>query len=146
MSQNSSTNVSGPAQLVRIIGYILGFSYPILALSGGVRGFYQLFFRADIVNKLGPALSIFAAILYITASFGFVTQRKWAWQLSVGSLIIELIGILTIGTITLINPQAIPHTLWEGFGADYGYFPLFQPVLGLIWLFWPGTLKAYGIR
>ena len=35
---------------------------------------------------------------------------------------------------------------WRHFGADYGYFPFIQPVLGLIWLLHPQTVRAFGIR
>ena len=37
-------------------------------------------------------------------------------------------------------------TVWRHFGEDYGYFPLFQPLLGLVWLFWPLTMENYGVR
>ena len=37
---------------------------------------------------------------------------------------------------------------WANFGADYGYFPLIQPILGLAWLFHRETRAAYelGVR
>ena len=53
---------------------------------------------------------------------------------------------LIVGTWSYIDPALIGSTVWRHFGADYGYFPLFQPLLGLLWLFWPVTLAAYGIR
>ncbi|MCC6627370.1 MAG: hypothetical protein IT340_08220, partial [Chloroflexi bacterium] len=43
------------------------------------------------------------------------------------------------------QPDLIGRTVWRHFGADYGYFPLVQPLLGLIWLLWPETMRAYGI-
>jgi len=151
MNQKSSADSqvdqksSGPAQLIRVIGYILGFSYPILALSAGTRGLYQIFFRDDIPNKLGPALSVVAALVYVTAAFGFLTQRKWAWKMSVASLAFELIGIVIVGSLSFAFTDALTHTAWSRFGIDYGFFPLFQPVLGLVWLFWPETLRTYRI-
>ena len=43
-------------------------------------------------------------------------------------------------------PTLIGRTVWRAFGADYLFFPLFQPLLGLAWLFRDETLQAYGIR
>jgi hypothetical protein len=53
---------------------------------------------------------------------------------------------LLIGTLSLVQPDLIGRTVWTRFGLDYGFFPFFQPILGLVWLFWPETLRAYGIR
>ena len=48
--------------------------------------------------------------------------------------------------MSFIIPEVIGRTVWRHFGEDYGFFPLFQPLLGLIWLLWPLTMAAYGIR
>jgi hypothetical protein len=53
---------------------------------------------------------------------------------------------LLIGAWSIIDPDLIGHTVWRHFGEDYGYFPLFQPIIGLVWLLWPLTMEAYGIR
>lgn len=132
------------ADLITPIGYLLGLSYPVLALSTGVRGVYQLFFRADL-NDLGPALSVLAAGLYLTATTGFFVRKKWAWRLSITMLGIETVFTLAIGTLSFIYPDLIGSTAWRAFGQDYGYFPLFQPLLGLVWLWWPDTRRSYGL-
>ena len=51
-----------------------------------------------------------------------------------------------VGLWSFLDPDFIGRTVWRHFGEDYGYFPLFQPLLGLVWLFWPLTVAAYGIR
>jgi hypothetical protein len=51
-----------------------------------------------------------------------------------------------VGTLSFLYPDLIGRTVWRHFGADYGFFPLFQPLLGLAWLFRNETLRAYGIR
>lgn len=131
--------------LLSTIGYVLGVSYPVLALSTGVRALFQLFFRDDL-PLLPPALSGLAALCYLVATIGFVYRRRWAWYLSIGSLGFETLLTLVVGTLSFIYPELIGRTVWRHFGADYGYFPLFQPILGLVWLLWPETLRAYGIR
>jgi hypothetical protein len=133
------------AELLSAIGYILGISYPVLALSTGVRALYQLFFKSGVIYYLPPALSGIAAICYLVATIGFLYRRRWTWYLSVGMLGFETLMTLVIGTLSFIVPDLIGRTVWRHFGADYGYFPLFQPLFGLVWLFLPETLRSYNL-
>ncbi len=132
--------------LLSAIGYILGVSYPVLALSTGVRAIFQLFFKGNVVNYLAPSLSAVAAACYLVAAVGFLYRRRWTWYLSVIVLAVETLMTLAVGTLSLLYPDLIGRTVWHHFGIDYGFFPLFQPLLGLVWLFWPETLRAYGLR
>ena len=132
--------------LLSTIGYVLGVSYPVLALSTGVRAIFQLFFKQGVTDYLPPTLSAVAATCYLIATIGFLYRRRWTWYLSIVSLGFETIMTLLIGTLSLVYPDMIGHTVWRHFGADYGFFPLFQPILGLIWLLWPETLSNYGLR
>ena len=134
------------ANVVSPAGYVLAVSYPILALSTGVRAIYQLFFKADVVNYVPVYLSALAALCYLTATIGFAYRRRWSWWLSVGALGFETAMTLIVGTLSFTHPDLIGSTVWRHFGEDYGYFPLFQPLLGLIWLFWPLTMENYGVR
>lgn len=134
------------AILLDAFGRILAVSYPILALSTGVRALYQLLFKAGVTDYLPPALSALAACLYLLATIGFVYRRAWAWRLSVAVLALETVLTLLVGGLSLVYPALVGATVWRHFGADYGYFPLFQPLLGLAWLLWPETLRRYGIR
>ena len=132
-------------RVLNTIGYILGISYPLLALSTGARGVYQLFFKEGVTNKLAPALTTFSAALYIVAAIGFFKRTRTAWRVSVSALTIETIGVLVIGTLSITHPDLIGHTAWSKFGLDYGFFPLIQPLLGLAWLLWRPTRQEYGI-
>ncbi|MGH2543651.1 MAG: hypothetical protein ACRDIB_12670 [Ardenticatenaceae bacterium] len=134
------------SDFAKISGRILAVSYPVLALSTGVRAIYQLFFKEGVTYLLPPALSAAAAIFYLLATVGFVYRRGWAWRLSVAVLGFEMLMVLLVGALSLIYPDVIGRTVWRHFGADYGFFPLFQPLLGLAWLFRHETLRAYGIR
>lgn len=134
------------ANVVSPAGYVLAVSYPILALSTGVRAIYQLFFKSDVDNYLPVYLSALVALLYLIATLGFAYRRRWTWWLSVAALGFETLMTLIIGVWSFVDPDLIGRTVWRHFGEDYGYFPLFQPLFGLVWLFWPLTMVAYGIR
>ncbi len=137
---------SGLSQFVSTAGYVLGISYPLLALSTGARAFYQLFFKAGVTNYLGPSLSAVAAAVYVMAAVGFMRREKWAWWMSVCALSFETVMVILVGMLSFVIPEVIGHTAWGHFGADYGFFPFAQPILGLTWLFWPETMRAYRIR
>jgi hypothetical protein len=124
-------------------GTILAISYPVLALSTGVRAIYQIY-RAEPENS--PWLTLLAAALYLAATVGFVKRQGWAWKLSVGTLGFETLLTLIVGTLSVVAPDVFGRNVWQYFGRDYGYFPLFQPLLGIAWLFHPATLRLYGRR
>jgi hypothetical protein len=127
-------------------GTILAISYPVLALSTGMRSIYQLLFKEGVTDYLPPALSGVAAFCYLLAAIGFTYRVKWGWKLSVSVLAFETFMTLVVGTLSFTHPELIGRTVWRHFGADYGYFPLVQPLIGLVWLFWPATVRAYGIH
>lgn len=134
---------SQAADLLTAIGAILGVSYPVLALSTGVRAVYQAVQRPDL-PWLPVALSGLAALCYLIAALAFFMRRRWAWRLGLASLAVETGLTLVVGALSYIIPEVIGRTVWRHFGADYGYFPLFQPLLGLAWLVWPETLRRFG--
>lgn len=129
--------------LIRAIGQILAVSYPVLALSAGVRAIYQLFFKPGVADKFPPALSAAAALLYLLATVGFLIRKPWTWWLTVGILALETAGVLVVGTLSVLEPGIIGRTVWHDYGVDYGFLPLIQPVLGLIWLLWPENRRAF---
>jgi len=137
---------NGLSGFISAAGVILAVSYPVLALSTGVRALYQLFLKEGVTNYLPVYLSAVAAVCYLLATVGFAVRRRWAWKLSVGVLAFESLMTLLIGTLSFIVPEVIGSTVWRHFGADYGFFPLVQPLLGLAWLFHPETLRVYEIN
>lgn len=146
MAQKVTTPENGLSGFIKAAGSILAVSYPVLALSTGVRSIYQGFFKEGVTNYLAVGLSGLAALCYLLATVGFVYRNKRAWQISVSVLAFETVLTLFVGTLSFIYPELIGSTVWRHFGADYGYFPLIQPLLGLAWLFHKETLLAYGIR
>ncbi len=143
---DAAPDEGGLSGFIAAAGVILAISYPVLAISTGFRAVYQLFFKEGVTNYLAPALTAVAALLYLIATVGFAIREKWAWRVSVVALVLELALVLLVGTLSFFYPDVIGRTVWRHYGADYAFFPLIQPILGLLWLFHPKTLAAYGIR
>jgi hypothetical protein len=50
-------------------------------------------------------------------------------------LAVELVFVLSVGFAGLIGPTLFPQkTVWTTFGIGYAFFPLFMPIIGLIYL------------
>lgn len=126
-------------------GFVLGISYPVLAISTFFRAAYQLFLKEGVTNYVGPSLTAVASICYMLATFGFFVRQRWAWWLSATVLGFELFMAVLIGSLSFLYPETIGSTVWRHFGQDYGFFPLIQPILGLAWLLHPATRAAYDI-
>ena len=161
----------GLSGLIAAAGVILALSYPVLALSTGVRAIFQIV-EGDPTNS--PWLTLLAATFYTIATIGFVKQprpspkgkkgaqkrpstfflsRWWqalqpaqAWRISIAILILETALTLIVGTVSYVAPDLLGRNVWQYFGKDYGYFPLIQPLLGVAWLLHPKTLANYGVK
>ena len=144
--QPSSREEATLSTFASTTGKILGISYPVLAISTGARALYQLLLKEGVTDYLPPALTAVAAVVYLVATVGFTIQKRWAWWVSLVALAFETVMVLIVGALSLIIPDVIGSTAWGRFGADYAFFPLIQPVLGLIWLLQAETMRAYQIR
>lgn len=133
------------SDLVSAFGYILAVSYPVLALSTGTRAVYQLFFKEGVTDYLPAIMSGVAALCYLIATIGFAYRRRWSWWLSLSVLGFETAMTLIVGVWSYVDPDLFGRTVWRHFGEDYGYFPFFQPLIGLVWLLWPTTREMYGV-
>jgi cytochrome bd-type quinol oxidase subunit 2 len=108
--------------------------YGVFALAATARASVQLATRFAEA-PVAYLLSALAGVIYIVATFtlarGGRTSRKVAWA----AIMLELVGVLTVGTISLAEPEAFPRaTVWSAYGIGYGFVPLVLPVLGLLWL------------
>ncbi|WP_431910275.1 hypothetical protein [Nonomuraea jabiensis] len=105
--------------------------YGLFSLAAGARAAVQ------IVSKFGQAplaysLSALAAVVYIALT---VALWRGARRLALVGLGIELVGVLVIGTLSLLDPAAFPdETVWSAYGKGYGFIPLVLPVVGLYWV------------
>ncbi len=115
-------------------GRALLLVYGVFALSASVRAGYQL------VTKFSDApaaylLSAFAAAIYVVAAVALAKGGETARRIALVACAIELVGVVTVGTISYVRPADFPDaTVWSHFGQGYGFVPLVLPILGLIWL------------
>ena len=116
--------------------------YAIFALAATARAVVQIATVFDTA-PLAYLLSLLSGLVYLAAMTGLLSTRRWSRPLAWTACGIELIGVLTIGVASLIDPAAFPHdTVWSRFGSGYGYFPVLLPVLGLMWLRYSRDLPA----
>ena len=112
-------------------GRVLVFVYGVFAVAATGRSTLQLATQASEA-PVPYALSAFAAVVYLVATYALATGRR---TLALGAVGIELAGVLLVGVTSLLLPQEYPDaTVWSDFGAGYGFVPLVLPVAGLWWL------------
>jgi hypothetical protein len=115
-------------------GRVLVFLYGLFAVAAGARAGVQIGTKFDEA-PLAYVLSAFAAAIYLVATVGFVRGGRGGRRLAIGCLLIELVGVLTVGFLSLFDETAFPdETVWSAFGRGYGFIPLALPILGLLWL------------
>ena len=108
--------------------------YGLFALAATARGVTQLVTRYSEA-PLAYALSLVAGIVYVVATLTLARGSAASWRVALVAVMVELVGVLAVGTLSLADPAAFPRaTVWSGYGSGYGFVPLVLPVLGLLWL------------
>ncbi|WP_246081895.1 hypothetical protein [Nocardioides litoris] len=115
-------------------GRVLVFGYGLFAVAATGRSLVQL--GADPGRApFAYSLSVVAAVLYLVATTCLLAGSRRAWTIALAACSVELVGVLSIGTLSYVETQWFPdRTVWSHFGQGYGYLPLVLPVLGLAWL------------
>lgn len=122
------------------VGRVLVAVYAILAIAALGRSIFQIIDRFDEA----PAaflLSLLAGVVYAVATIALAARwRRVAWA----TISFELLGVLVVGTITVLAPDLLglhsndpfgrTATVWSSYGAGYLCVPLALPILGLLWL------------
>ncbi|GAA2178064.1 membrane protein [Arthrobacter parietis] len=116
-------------------GRLLIAVYGVFALAATARAAFQIATKFSEA-PLAYTLTAFAALVYVFATVSLSRSgRRW-YRLSVAAVGIELVGVLTIGTLSVVDPVLFPaDTVWSVYGRGYGFVPLILPVLGLWWLY-----------
>lgn len=112
-------------------GRVLLVVYVVFAISAGARALYQIAVQFERAPE-AYLLSAFAAAVYLVAA---VALGRGARRVALVAVVVELVGVLGIGTLSLLRPQDFPDpTVWSDFGIGYGFVPVVLPILGLLWI------------
>lgn len=109
--------------------------YAILSVAALGRSGYQIatkFSEAPVAYSL----SAFSAAVYVVATVALIRSSR-AWTI-VGwvTLVIEFVGVLLVGTLSLMDSALFPHdTVWSVYGRGYLFIPLILPLVGMVYLF-----------
>lgn len=123
-----------PRRSISGIGRVLVVVYGILALGATGRSFVQIAERFGDA-PLAYSLSALAAVVYIVATIALIRSGSGWYRVAWLTIGFELLGVLTIGTLSVLEPQLFPEaTVWSYFGAGYLFIPLVLPPLGMWWL------------
>jgi hypothetical protein len=123
-----------PRRSISGVGRVLVVVYGILALGATGRSFVQIAERFDEA-PLAYSLSALAALVYIVATIALIRSGSGWYRIAWATISFELLGVLTIGTLSIVEPQWFPEaTVWSYFGAGYLFIPLVLPPLGMWWL------------
>ncbi len=115
-------------------GRVLAVVYAFFALAAGARAGWQIATRFEEAPT-AYALSALAAAIYLVAAIGLARPGTGSYTLAMVCCTIELVGVLAVGTVSVLLPEAFPRaTVWSDYGIGYGFVPLVLPVLGLLWL------------
>lgn len=120
-----------PAPMSSKFNILLIAVYGVLGISATGRAVYQLATKFDEA-PISYSLSALAAVVYVFATILMVRGNVTLTRLTMA---FELLGVLTIGLLSLSAPELFNHaTVWSRFGAGYGYLPLALPIIGLYWI------------
>ncbi|MEU3932209.1 hypothetical protein AB0E85_09210 [Streptomyces sp. NPDC029044] len=119
--------ISGP-------GTLLVWLYGVMVVGAVSRSAYQIATEFDRA-PLAYSLSAVAGVVYGFITYSLVRGGETARRAALACCVAELVGVLTVGTWTLIEPSAFPDaTVWSDFGMGYLFIPVILPVSAIYWL------------
>ena len=118
----------------RGIGALLIAVYAVFAISATARASFQLLTKFDDA-PLAYSLSALSAVVYVVATLTLARSGPRAARIAKWAVTFELVGVLLVGTLSLVMPAAFQHpSVWSWFGLNYACLPLVLPIFGLLWL------------
>lgn len=128
-------SITAPRNRMTGIGRVLVIVYAVMALAATGRSLVQIVRRFDEA-PLAYSLSAAAAVVYILATLALVLAGRRGWYtLAWAAIVFELIGVIVVGSLSLLVPELFQHdSVWSVFGRGYLFIPLVLPLFGLWWL------------
>ncbi|WP_304503294.1 hypothetical protein [Amycolatopsis sp. FDAARGOS 1241] len=108
--------------------------YAIFALAATSRAVVQILTKYHEA-PLAYVLSALAGVIYLVATVALAIGGERWWRVALVACSVELLGVLTIGTLSIFDRQAFPDaTVWSVYGQGYYFIPAVLPLIGLYWL------------
>jgi hypothetical protein len=115
-------------------GRLLLSLYGVFTVAASSRAIVQIIMQFHKA-PLAYALSLVAGIIYAVITVALWRGGEAARRVALTSCTIELVGVLVVGTLTIVDSSAFPDaTVWSDYGVGYLFLPLIVPVSGLLWL------------
>lgn len=127
MAERRAATRGGPGRLLIAV-------YAIFALAATARSAVQIATRFHEA-PLAYVLSAVAAVFYVVATVCLARGSRTSRRVATISCSVELVGVLAVGTASVLVPSAFPDsTVWSVYGDGYGFVPVVLPILGLLWI------------
>jgi hypothetical protein len=124
---NRTRLASGP-------GLLLVWLYGVMVVGAVSRSAYQIATEFDRA-PLAYTLSALAGVVYGFITYTLVRGGEKARRAALVCCAAELVGVLTVGTWTLVEPSAFPDaTVWSDYGMGYLFIPVLLPLTAVYWL------------
>jgi hypothetical protein len=112
--------------------------YFIMTIAALARSIFEIVSHLDRA-PVSYLLSLVAGVVYLVATIALVSPGRSAYLIAAAAITFELVGVLVVGTISVLNPTLFPlvgdrGTVWGYYGLEYLLIPLALPVLGLLFL------------
>ncbi|WP_406166732.1 hypothetical protein OIE52_11190 [Streptomyces canus] len=115
-------------------GTLLVWLYGVMVVGAVSRSVYQISTEFDRA-PLAYSLSAVAGVVYGFITYTLVRGGETARKVALACCGAELVGVLTVGMWTLIEPSAFPDaTVWSDFGMGYLFIPVLLPLSAIYWL------------
>ncbi|MCD7442036.1 hypothetical protein K4B79_27890 [Streptomyces lincolnensis] len=115
-------------------GTLLVWLYGVMVVGAVSRSAVQISTEFDRA-PLAYSLSAVAGVVYGFITYSLVRGGETARKAALACCVLELAGVLTVGTWTLVEPSAFPDaTVWSDFGIGYLFIPVLLPLSAIYWL------------
>ncbi|MBJ6617406.1 hypothetical protein NC658_23140 [Streptomyces griseoincarnatus] len=115
-------------------GLLLVWLYGVMVVGAVSRSAYQIATEFDRA-PLAYTLSALAGLVYGFITYTLVRGGEKARRAALVCCAAELVGVLTVGTWTLVEPSAFPDaTVWSDYGMGYLFIPVLLPLTAVYWL------------
>ncbi|MET8075955.1 hypothetical protein [Streptomyces sp. NPDC005303] len=131
---SGEAEVSRRRRLTSGPGTLLVWLYGVMVVGAVSRSAVQISTEFDRA-PLAYSLSAVAGVVYGFITYSLVRGGETARKAALVCCVVELLGVLTVGTWTLVEPSAFPDaTVWSDFGMGYLFIPVLLPLSAIYWL------------